>query len=91
MGDGRSVQKYSFYIENNFSEEHFFKDVLVTCYEKNLLEDEVLDRISYERLEILKVQLKYYTKDESSSVAVEVAESILGGRLYNRNLSKNFG
>ena len=82
MGDGRSVQKYSFYIENNFSEEYFFKDVLVTCYERNLLEEQILDRISYERLEILKVQLKYYTKDESSSVVVEVAENILQGIDY---------
>ena len=73
----QSVQKYSFYIENNFSEEYFLKDILVICYEKKLLEDKSLDRITYERLELLKVQLKYYTKDESSSVAVEVAESIL--------------
>lgn len=77
MGYSQSIQKYSFYIENNFSEEYFFKDILVICYEKKMLEDKILDRISYERLELLKVQLKYYTKDESSSVAVEVAESIL--------------
>ncbi len=28
-------------------------------------------------MELLRVKLKYYTKDESSSVMVEVAESIL--------------
>jgi len=77
MGNGQSIQKYSFFIENNFSEEYFFKDILVTCYEKKLLADKSLNRISNERLEVLKLQLKYYTKDESSSVMVEVAESMM--------------
>ena len=77
MHNSNSIQKYSFSIENNFSEEYFFKDILVICYEKKLLDDKILNRISYERLEILKVQLKYYTKDESSSVMVEVAESLM--------------
>ena len=47
-----------------------------------MLEDKILRTISYERLEILKVQLKYYTKDESSSVMIEVAESFLQGIDY---------
>lgn len=77
MGKDNKIQKYSYSIENNFSEEGFFKDVLVNCYEKKLLDDNILGRIYYERIELLKVNLKYYTKDESSSVMVEVAESIL--------------
>jgi hypothetical protein len=77
-----SIEKYSFFIENNFSEDHFFKDVLVTCYEKKLLTDTILKQISYERLDLLKTQLKYYTKDESSSVMVEVAENLLEGIDY---------
>lgn len=82
MGNGESIEIYSAYIENNFSEEYFFKDILVTCYEKKFLDDNILKRISYERLETLKVQLKYYTKDESSSVMEEVAESCLQGIDY---------
>ncbi|SFB02746.1 DUF6179 domain-containing protein [Clostridium frigidicarnis] len=77
MGKDNKIQKYSYSIENNFSEEGFFKDVLANCYEKKLLDDNILGRIYYERMELLKVNLKYYTKDESSSVMVEVAESIL--------------
>lgn len=77
MGTGKNIQKHNFSIENNVSEEYFFKDILVICYERKLLDDKILNRISYERMEILKVQLKYYTKDESSSVMVEVAESIM--------------
>lgn len=77
-----TVKKYSISIENNFSEEYFFRDILVTCYDKKLLEDRILNRISYERLEALKIQLKYYTKDESSSVMVEVAENLVQGIDY---------
>jgi hypothetical protein len=77
-----SIEKYSYFIENNFSEDHFFKDLLVACYEKKLLDDTTLKRISYERLDLLKTQLKYYTKDESSSVMVEVAENLLEGIDY---------
>jgi hypothetical protein len=77
-----SIEKYSFFIEHNFSEDHFFKDVLVTCYKEKLLDDITLNRISYERLGLLKTQLKYYTKDESSSVMVETAENLLEGVDY---------
>ena len=77
MENGQNIQKYSFSIKSNFSEEYFFKDILVTCYEEKLLDDKILNKISNERLEVLKVQLKYYTKDESSSVMVEVAESMM--------------
>lgn len=82
MANCESIQKYSTAIENNFSEEHYFKDLLVTCYEKKLLDDKILKRITYERVEVLKVQLKYYTKDESSSVMVEVAERLMEGIDY---------
>lgn len=82
MANCKSIEKYSFFLEHNFSEDHFFKDLLVACYEKKLLADTILKRISYERLELLRTQLKYYTKDESSSVMVEVAENLLEGIDY---------
>ncbi|HDI3056914.1 hypothetical protein N494_03515 [Clostridium botulinum A2B7 92] len=74
---GNTIQKYDCSVENKFSEESFLKDVLVTCYKKKLLNENTLARIYYERMELLRVKLKYYTKDESSSVMTEVAESIL--------------
>lgn len=82
MANCMGIEKHSFFVENNFSEDHFFKDLLAVCYEKKLLNDTILRRISYERLELLKTQLKYYTKDESSSVMVEVAENLLDGIDY---------
>ncbi|RII32940.1 hypothetical protein D2A34_19075 [Clostridium chromiireducens] len=82
MENRQSIEKYSYFVENNFSEDHFFKDVLVACYEKKFLDEGILKKISYERLDILKTQLKYYTKDESSSVMVEVAENLMEGIDY---------
>ncbi len=82
MGDSGSIQKYDFSIKINFSAEYFFKDILITCHERKLLDDEILTKISYERLETLKMQLKYYTKDESSSVMVETAEKLMQGIDY---------
>lgn len=72
-----NIEKYNNSIENKFREDKFFKDVLVTCYEKKLLSDNTLAKIYYERMELLKEKLKYYTRDDSSSVMVEAAESIL--------------
>jgi hypothetical protein len=82
MENRQIIEKYSFFIENNFSEDHFFKDILVACYKEKFLDESILKRISYERLDILKTQLKYYTKDESSSVMVEVAEKLMEGIDY---------
>lgn len=77
MGKSNAIQKYDYFIGDNFSQEDFFKDLLASCYEKKLLDENILAKIYYERMELLKVKLKYYTKDESSSVMVETAESIL--------------
>lgn len=76
MGETNAIQKYGYFIGNNFSEEDFLKNFLASCYEKKLLDDNTLGKIYYERMELLKVKLRYYTKDESSSVMVETAESI---------------
>ncbi|MDU1117859.1 DUF6179 domain-containing protein, partial [Clostridium sp.] len=75
-------EDYKSILNSNMNNEFFFKDLLVKCYEKKLIDDENLKRINYERIELLKVQLKYYTKDESSSVLEEDAEKILDGIDY---------
>ena len=72
-----AVQQYSYFIGDSFSEEDFFKKLLVGFYEEKILDENIIGNIYYKRMELLKVKLKYYTKDESSSVMVEVAESIL--------------
>lgn len=69
--------KYEIIKKQNLSEEEFFNDLLSKAYEKNLIDEEFLKRIYFERLQSLQTLLKYYTKDESSSVMVETAESLL--------------
>jgi hypothetical protein len=74
MNRESSVVRYSHY---NFNEEAFFKDILIYLEEKRLIDEDVLEKIYYERMELLKEKLKYYTKNESSSVMFELAESTL--------------
>lgn len=71
------IEKNNYIRLDELNEQSFFKDLLIKCHEKNLLEDLTLEKLNYERLNILKTQLTYYTKDSSSSVMIEVAESIL--------------
>lgn len=66
----------------NLSSDMFFSKLLERCMEEKILIDENLESIMYERMELLKEKLKYYTKDESSSIAVEEAEDILKGIDY---------
>lgn len=73
----KSIAKNDYINLDELNEENFFKSLLIKCHEKNLLEDSSLEKLNYERLNILKTQLTYYTRDSSSSVMVEVAESIL--------------
>lgn len=71
------IEKNNYIRLDELNEQNFFKDLLIKCHEKNLLENLTLEKLNYERLNILKTQLTYYTKDSSSSVMVEIAESIL--------------
>lgn len=71
------IEKINYIRLDELNEQNFFKDLLIKCHEKNLLEASMLEKLNYERLNILKIQLTYYTKDSSSSVMVEIAESIL--------------
>lgn len=66
----------------DLDKEYFFKDLLTKCYENGLLGDIDINKIYNARLELLKIQLRYYTKDETSSVMIEVAENILKGIDY---------
>ncbi|AKA68976.1 DUF6179 domain-containing protein [Clostridium scatologenes] len=77
MGKSNSIEKYGYFWGENFDEESFLKEILAICYQKKLLNDNALKKVYFERMELLKEKLKYYTKDESSSVRVEIVESIL--------------
>lgn len=77
MHNSESIEKYNPIIIEKLSKDKFFKDFLEKSYENNLVDHELLQRINYERMKLLKQQLTYYTNNESSSVMVEVAEEIM--------------
>ena len=71
------IIKYEVIKREDLNEEYFLNDLLSKAYEKKLIEDKALEKIYFERLQSLQTLLKYYTKDDSSSVMVETAESLL--------------
>ena len=77
MEKDSSIDIYKGFIKFNSNSEEFFKDVLLYCYKKNLIDENSLGNIYYERMELLKEKLKYYTRDQSTSVMVEKAEELL--------------
>ncbi|MDV4149586.1 DUF6179 domain-containing protein [Clostridium sp. AL.422] len=79
--DNKYIEIYN--ILTNIDEEYFFKDLISKCYKNSLIDDIAINKIYNSRLELLRIQLRYYTKDKSSSVMVEVAEKILNGIDYS--------
>lgn len=77
MEKDSSIDIYKEFTKFNSNSEEFFKDVLLYCYKKNLIAENSLGNIYYERMELLKEKLKYYTRDQSTSVMVEKAEELL--------------
>lgn len=77
MEKDNSIDIYEGFTKFNSNSEEFFKDVLLYCYKKNLIDENSLTNIYYERMELLKEKLKYYTRDQSTSVMVEKADELL--------------
>lgn len=77
MKKNSSIDIYEDFTEFNSNSEEFFKDVLLYCYKKKRIDENSLGKIYYERMELLKEKLKYYTQDQSTSIMVEKAEDLL--------------
>lgn len=72
-----NIIEYEIVKKEDLSKEDFLNDILFKAYEKKLIDDKFLEKIYLQRLQTLQILLKYYTKDESSSVMIERAESVL--------------
>lgn len=77
MKEHSLVKKDNEVNKTHISNEHFFMEFLSECFKNSLINKEFIEEIGIERMKILQTQLKYYTRDESSSVMTEKAESIL--------------
>lgn len=74
--DNKSVEVYCI-SKNDIDDCNFFRALINICYKNNLLKEDKLEAIGYERMKMLQTVMTYYTKNESSSIPVEAAESIL--------------
>ncbi|NRT73407.1 DUF6179 domain-containing protein [Clostridium beijerinckii] len=64
-------------IENLLSKEHYFQSLLQVLHSNDILNNKELENIQVQILHILRETANYYTKAESYSVRVEVAEQIM--------------
>lgn len=64
-------------IENLLSKEHYFQSLLQVLHSNDILNNKELENIQVQILGILRETANYYTKAESYSVRVEVAEQIM--------------
>lgn len=62
---------------NLVSREHYFQSMLQLLYSNELLSVKQLESVQFQLIELLEETVSYYTRYESSSVRVEVAEQIM--------------
>ncbi|MCR1951117.1 MULTISPECIES: DUF6179 domain-containing protein [unclassified Clostridium] len=68
------------------NQENYFQSLLQYSYNNNLLDKEDFEKVQIQIMNILKDIVTYYTMDSSSSVRVEVAESLLSSIYYTISL-----
>lgn len=73
-------------IEELLNQEYYFQSLLQYAYSNNLLNKEQFENIQIQIIGILKELVGYYTMGESTSVRVEVAESLLLSIYYTISL-----
>ncbi|EOR20077.1 hypothetical protein A500_18592 [Clostridium sartagoforme AAU1] len=73
-------------VEGSLSQEYYFQSLLQYAYSNDLLSKEQFENIQIQIIGILKELVGYYTMGESTSVRVEVAESLLLSIYYTISL-----
>jgi hypothetical protein len=71
---------------NNLSGEYYFASIMQEAYSKGLLCDSDVENIQLQCIELLAYKSERYSGGESSSIRVEVAESIMKSNLYTMGL-----
>ena len=71
------VEKIPFIKKKNLSAEYFFQSLIMELYHKKLLTKDQMESIKLQTLKVLKEQVGYFTKGQSSSVPVETAEKLM--------------
>ncbi|MBC3796303.1 DUF6179 domain-containing protein [Acetobacterium tundrae] len=77
-----SIDKHSKIDEQKLSKEFFFQSLLQEAYIQGELSQLESERIQGECLKLLSESTERYTKGQSSSVSVEIAQNIMASNLY---------
>ena len=72
--------------KNLLSKKHYFQSLLQVLHSNNLLSIRDIESIQLQVLDILRETVDYYTRNESSSVRVEIAEQIMLSICYTLGL-----
>lgn len=78
-----SIEKQNLINRESLSEEHFFQSLVQEAHLLKLLSDAQLENIQIQSIKLLAKQTERYNSGDSSSVRVEVAQSILQSVLYS--------
>jgi hypothetical protein len=82
MKMNKGIIKTNNIINFEISEENYFQDILIRLYKNNLLNESDVENIQFQILESLTEKIQYYTKGESTSVRIEIAEKIMASIYY---------
>lgn len=82
----KSIEKISVIDKSRLNEEFYCQSLLEEAYRSSLLTDVDLERIQYEFLELLANRTECYNGQDSSSIRVEVAETIMKSNFYTIGL-----
>ena len=71
---------------NKLDKEFYFKSIIEEAYYCNLLTEAEIEKIQYQCLELLAYKTERYNCGDSSSIRIELAESIMKSNLYTIGL-----
>lgn len=85
------IEKITLLKRENLNGEHYFESLLSEASTLNLISPEESDNIKLQSIQVVAKQVERYTRGKSSSVSVEVAQSIFQSLLYTIGVRlKNF-
>ncbi|MFU8794091.1 MAG: DUF6179 domain-containing protein, partial [Dethiobacteria bacterium] len=81
-----NLEKYHTINRSDLNDEFFFQSLLEAAFKHNLLADAETENLQSQCLELLALKVEQYNRGYSSSIRVEVAESIMQSNLYTLGL-----
>lgn len=86
VNDENSLKNLQVKFED-IKKDEFVQDLLNKCLENNIFTTEEIDYINFGISKVLDKQLIYFTKNESSSINVDIAENLLASVYFTISMS----